>query len=109
MCEFINVSAVKKLVKANGKRSGDDFITALDARVRAQIEKACSVHNGGAKTLTEAVLNCAGAPKVAESGNATKAAIKEARNEAVEIQFKINEYGREDVLRGVRRIMELLK
>jgi len=56
-CDFIVVSAVKKLVHSKQRRCSPEFLAALDASVSATIRKACDAANGGAKTLGEELLN----------------------------------------------------
>ena len=57
-CEFVVASHVKKIIKAEGRRAGADFLQALDEFVRRKVKAACAVHNGGKVTLDAA---CAGA------------------------------------------------
>lgn len=51
---FIKASAVRARVKEKGKRTSQEFLLALDDRVRSLIDSACWVHNGGRKTLDAA-------------------------------------------------------
>lgn len=54
--QYLNQSAVRKLVKENGKRSSAEFLMALDDLVRSRVNAACKVHNGGRATLDASVL-----------------------------------------------------
>lgn len=58
---FLKASAVKAAAKAKGKRVNNDFILNLDAKVGELIAAACSVHNGGRKTLDASVGSHVGA------------------------------------------------
>lgn len=53
---FLNQSAVRQLVKQNGKRSSSEFLLALDDLVRSRVNAACKTHNGGRVTLDATVL-----------------------------------------------------
>ena len=55
MATFVVVSKVKKLAASKGNRVGKDFLGALDRHIETLVEKACSEHNGGKKTLDFAV------------------------------------------------------
>jgi len=52
---YIKVSAVKKLVNIHGKRAGKDFLQALDRLVERKTLEALQEHNGGKKTLDQAL------------------------------------------------------
>lgn len=54
--QYLNQSAVRQLVKQNGKRSSSEFLMALDDLVRSRVNAACKVHDGGRKTLSASVL-----------------------------------------------------
>jgi len=54
--KFLNQSAVRSLVKENGKRSSQEFLLALDDLVRRRVNAACNIHNGGRVTLDATVL-----------------------------------------------------
>lgn len=53
--KYLNVSAVRKLVKGQGKRVSQDFLLALDRLVERKVLQATQEHNGGKKTLDSAV------------------------------------------------------
>lgn len=53
---YINVKKIKELAKEHGKRTSAEFIALLDSYVHNAVARACSVHDGGAKTLSEIVL-----------------------------------------------------
>lgn len=48
---LLKLSLVRKYIKAKGKRVSPDFLRALNVHVNKKLEEACSVHNGGLKTL----------------------------------------------------------
>lgn len=48
---YIKVAPLKKLALANKKRLSTEFLVALDEMVKAKIIEACSIHNGGRKTI----------------------------------------------------------
>jgi len=52
---YIKPSTVRKLIKANGKRTSKEFLEALDRYVEKKILTAVAEHNGGKKTLDAAV------------------------------------------------------
>ena len=52
---YIKASVVKKLAQANGKRAGKGFLEALDRLVERKVLQALAEHNGGKKTLDEAI------------------------------------------------------
>jgi len=54
--QFLQVSKVRARVNENGKRVSTEFLLALDDLVRRKVDAACSVHNGGRKTLDASVL-----------------------------------------------------
>jgi hypothetical protein len=96
MSEFINVSAVKKLVKANDRQCSPGFLVALDAHVSAKIRGACEVHNGGAKRLDGAVLEVAPAAPAESSKKESKddvdifSRIREIRTEVIVMELQTN-------------------
>lgn len=49
--KYIKASAIKKLVKAKGKRVSTEFLLSLDEYINNKIASACEEHNGGKKTL----------------------------------------------------------
>lgn len=57
---YIKLSAVRGHCRALGKRIGRDFAMMLDDLVRRKINAACSVHNGGKKTLDASVAGYVG-------------------------------------------------
>ncbi len=58
--KYINKTNIKKLVNAQGKRAGKDFLFQLDLMIERKVIKACSVHNGGKKTLDSSVASYIG-------------------------------------------------
>lgn len=52
---YLRVSSIKKLAKANGKRVSADFLASLDRLVERKVRSACAEHNGGKKTLDASV------------------------------------------------------
>jgi len=52
---YINQKAVRQLAKTYGKRTGKDFLDALNRHVEHKVIKACEVWNGSKKTLDQAV------------------------------------------------------
>ena len=52
---YLRVSAIKKLVKENGRRSGKDFLEELD-RVVGQIVERASKQESKKKTLNASVI-----------------------------------------------------
>lgn len=61
--KYINASAVKKLIKASGKRTGKDYLQALDDMVGSRVEKSLAIHNGSKVTLDADVAALAGITK----------------------------------------------
>jgi len=58
--QFIKASAVRQLAKDYGKRVSTGFIQVLDQNVKLDVYNSCQVHNGGKKTLDEAVAGYVG-------------------------------------------------
>ena len=54
---FINVQNCKLKAKDNGKQISEGALLALDVLICETIDKACRVHNGGAKRIDETVIN----------------------------------------------------
>lgn len=48
---YVVASAVKKLVKENGKRCSAQFLEALERHVERVVTNAAKYHNGGKKTV----------------------------------------------------------
>lgn len=48
---LLKPSTIKAIVKARGKRVGQDFLTLLNADVNRRLNLAIAEHNGGRKTL----------------------------------------------------------
>lgn len=86
MSDFINESAVKKLIHANDKRCSDEFLTALDAFVKSKVQACCDARNGGAKTLDESVVTNTASAAASENLEL----VKEIKNEAVSAELKAN-------------------
>lgn len=53
--QYIKPAAVKKFIKAHGKRTGTDFLAAFDRYVEKKLLTAIAEHNGGKKTLDAAL------------------------------------------------------
>lgn len=51
MSQFIKANAVKKYVKEKGRRTGKDFLAALDDHIKHKLDVAARTHNGGKLTL----------------------------------------------------------
>lgn len=105
MCDFINVSAVKKLVHDKDRRCSPEFLKALDASVSATIRKACDAANGGAKTLGEELLTagtCKAAPPEPEG-------IREAYNEVICLGLQMNVQTKQEFQKRVARIKSVLE
>lgn len=60
MAKYVNVSAIKKLAKENGKRTGSSFIEALDRFIEEHVIRAARTHDGGKKTLDTAIASYVG-------------------------------------------------
>jgi hypothetical protein len=54
---LLKASEVKKLVKEAGKRTGADFMPALDAAIHKKIQDCITFHNAGKKTLDASVVH----------------------------------------------------
>lgn len=52
---YIKPATIKKFVKAHGKRTGTDFLEALDRYIEKKLLTAVAEHNGGKKTLDAGV------------------------------------------------------
>ena len=52
---LIKPSAIKRIVKEKGKRTGSDFLESLNNMVHSKIASAVQIHNGGKKTLDREV------------------------------------------------------
>ena len=50
--QYIKTAAVRKAVKAAGKRTSTEYLDALDRYVERAIQRAIAEHNGGKKTIT---------------------------------------------------------
>lgn len=105
MCNFINVSAVKKLVHDKERRCSPGFLAALDASVSATVRRACDAANGGAKTLGEELL-IAGTCKAAP---AEPAGIRAAYEEVVCLDLQINVQTKQEFRKRVATIKSLLE
>ena len=49
--KMLNTAEAKKIIKESGKRSGADFIEALDAHIRKVLAEAVKIDLGKRKTL----------------------------------------------------------
>jgi hypothetical protein len=52
---YLKPAAVRKLIKAHGKRTSADFLAALDRYVHDKLLQAVGTHNGGKRTLDSGV------------------------------------------------------
>ena len=55
--KYIKTSAIKALVKETNKRVSVDFLMALDRLVHRKVKQATEEHNGGKRTLDNAVAS----------------------------------------------------
>ena len=53
--QYIKPAAIRKAVKAAGKRTSTEFLDALDRYVERAIQRAIAEHNGGKKTIDASV------------------------------------------------------
>lgn len=53
--QYIKTAAVRKAVKAAGKRTSTEYLDALDRYVERAIQRAIAEHNGGKKTVDASV------------------------------------------------------
>lgn len=58
--KFVKASQVRKYCNERGRRVSPDFLTVLDSHISRKLTKACSVHNGGKKTLDPYVAGFVG-------------------------------------------------
>ena len=58
--KYINTKAIKSKFHENNKQISKDGLLAIDIKVEQLIEKACRVHNGGAKRVDDVVINYVG-------------------------------------------------
>lgn len=58
--KYINQKAITELINSKGKRAGKDFLFHLNTFIQQKVEKACEVHNGGAKTLDSSIAEYVG-------------------------------------------------
>jgi hypothetical protein len=54
--QYINVSNIKKLAKAKGRRVSKAYLLQLDIWIEQKVESSCRLHNGGKATLTADLL-----------------------------------------------------
>lgn len=104
-CDFIIVSAVKKLIHSKERRCSPEFLKALDASVSATVRKACDAANGGAKTLGEELL-LSGTCKAA---SAEPAGIRAAYDEVICLDLQINVQTKQEFRKRVAAIKSLLE
>jgi len=103
MCDFINVSAVKKFVHSKDRRCSPEFLRALDATLRTAMAKACEARNGGAKTLDEGLLGAGCGKPVDSSG------IKAAYDEVVCMGLQMRVMSQEEFQKRIRNIKSTLE
>lgn len=65
--EFIKVAPLKRLALKNKKRLSTDFLKALDEMVKGKIIEACSIHNGGKKTIDISIAAYTGVTRLPQS------------------------------------------
>lgn len=104
MCDFINVSAVKKLIHDKDRRCAPEFLEALDSAVSALVRKACESHNGGAKTLDAAVLSAGATTKAPEPTG-----IRAAFDEVCVMGMQMNVQTKEEFQKRIRNIKGALQ
>jgi len=112
MSEFINVSAVKKRVKAADRQCSPGFLVALDAHVSAKIRGACEVHNGGAKRLDENVLGVVGMfSEAAKKENKDEVdiitRIRGIQSEITVVGLRVNVITKKELLASVQKIKSI--
>jgi len=103
MCNYIVVSAVKKLVHDKERRCGPEFLLALDKLVMEKIEQSCASANDGLKTIKA----LQGDPVV--STNSVPGVLKEIANEAAFLELKTNSITKDEYIKSVNRIQSLCR
>ena len=53
--QYIKTAAIRKAVKAAGKRTSTEYLDALDRYVERAVQRAIAEHNGGKKTIDASV------------------------------------------------------
>lgn len=53
--QYIKTAAIRKAIKAAGKRTSTEFLDALDRYVERAVQRAIAEHNGGKKTIDASV------------------------------------------------------
>lgn len=54
---FIQASKVRALAKAHGRRTSEEFLEVLDRFVGEHLHTCCRTHNGGRKTIDQAIAS----------------------------------------------------
>lgn len=103
MCNYLNVSAVKKLIHDKERRCGPEFLVALDKLIVDKVNQTCD-HNDGLKTIK--ALATDGPPPPTDSVAGTMAAIAE---EAAFLELKTNSITKAEYVKSVTRIQSLCK
>ena len=105
MSDFINVSAVKKLVHGKERRCSPEFLEALDSAVNSLVRKACEAHNGGAKTLDASVIGSGAVTIKAPE----PAGIRAAYDEVVCMGLQMNVQTKQEFQKRVATVKGLLE
>lgn len=103
MCQYINVSAVKKVIKDKDRQCGSGFLSALDQFVFKSVEDACTVRNGGAKRLDAFIFG------VTKESKSVSKNIEKALVQVRCLELKVNTISRKeylDHLSEIRRLFE---
>lgn len=53
--QYIKPAAIRKAIKAAGKRTSTEYLEALDRYVERAVQRAIAEHNGGKKTVDASV------------------------------------------------------
>ena len=53
--QYIKTAAIRKAIKAAGKRTSTEYLEALDRYVERAVQRAIAEHNGGKKTIDASV------------------------------------------------------
>lgn len=103
MCNYLNVSAVKKLIHDKERRCGPEFLVALDKLVMDKVNQTCD-HNDGLKTIKALATEAPAAPT--DSVEGAMVAIAE---EAAFLELKTNSITKAEYIKSVNRIQSICK
>lgn len=104
MCNYLNVSAVKKLIHDKERRCGPEFLVALDKMIMDKVNQTCDLSNDGLKTIKALATDAPAPPTDSVAG--TIAAIAE---EAAFLELKTNSITKGEYVKSVNRIQSLCK